>query len=91
MKAFIDRWYAVLRDVLRGKRIILAISSKGGGAYQELMVKTFSEIFDYLGMEKYQILQAAGTSVKTSTRNNSALMEASHAAGLNTVKTLSGL
>jgi multimeric flavodoxin WrbA len=90
MKAFIDRWYAIPLDIFRGKRIILAASSNGGETYQEFMVETFSAIFDYLGMEKYRILQVAGTSAKTSARNNFALMEAAHAAGLDAVKTLRG-
>jgi multimeric flavodoxin WrbA len=59
MKAFIDRWYAVPREVFREKRIILAVSSGGGESYEELMVRMFSEIIDYLDMENYCILRAA--------------------------------
>jgi multimeric flavodoxin WrbA len=88
MKAFIDRWYSIPRVIFKGKRIILAASSNGGETYQELMVEMFIEIIDYLGMEKYRVLQAAGTDAKTSARNNSALIEAAHAAGFDAIKTL---
>ena len=88
MKAFIDRWYAIPRQIFWGKRIILIVSSGGGEAYEELTVKMLIEIIQYLDMEKYHILQAAGTDAKTSARNDIALMEEAYAAGFDAVKTL---
>jgi NAD(P)H-dependent FMN reductase len=88
MKAFIDRWYAVPREIFRGKRIILAISSGGGETYSKLTVRMLSEIIEYLDMEKYRVLQAAGAETKTSARNDTALMGEAYAVGFDAVKTL---
>jgi len=88
MKAFIDRWYAIPREIFRGRRIILTVSSGGGEAYEELTLRMLSEIIKCLGMEKYHVLQAAGADAKTSARNDTVLMEEAHAAGFDAVKTL---
>ena len=88
MKAFIDRWYAVPREVFRGRRIILAISSGGGETYEELTVKMLTEIIEYLDMEEYRILQAASADSKTSVRNDITLMDGAYSAGFDAVKTL---
>jgi multimeric flavodoxin WrbA len=48
MKTFIDRWYAVPRELFRGRRIIIAVSSGGGETYSELTVRMLSEIIEYL-------------------------------------------
>jgi len=88
MKAFIDRWYSVPRDVFKGRRVILAVSSGGGPVYSDLMVKTFEEIFPYLGMEEYRVLQASGSNSKTSARGDARLMKEAHSTGLDAVKTL---
>lgn len=88
MKAFIDRWYAVPREIFREKRIILAVSSGGGESYEELMVRMFSEIIYYLDMENYCILWAAGANSKTYSMSNSALMKSARAAGFDAIKSL---
>jgi NAD(P)H-dependent FMN reductase len=88
MKAFIDRWYAVPREVFRGRRIILAISSSGGETYEELTVKMLSEIIEYLEMEEYRVLQAASADSKTSVRNNATIMNGAYSTGFDAVKTL---
>lgn len=88
MKAFIDRWYSVPRDVFAGKRIILAVSSGGGPIYADLMVKTFEEMLDYLNMEKYKVLQTGGAGSKMAAMMNAELMKEAHATGFDAVKTL---
>ena len=88
MKVWIDRWYSIPRDVFQGKRVILAISSGGGPVYAELMVKTFCEIFSYLGIEDYRILQSQGSNFKTSARSDESLLKEAYTAGLDAVETL---
>lgn len=88
MKAFIDRWYSVPRDVFAGKRIILAVSSGGGPIYANLMVKTFEEMLDYLNMEKYKVLQTGGAGSKMAAMMDAELMKEAHATGFDAVKTL---
>ena len=88
MKAFIDRWYAIPKELFKGRRIILVISSGGGETYAKLTVQMMSEIIQYLDMEKYRVLQAAGAETKTSARNNTDLMLEAHAVGFDSVKTL---
>ncbi|HIH87755.1 TPA: flavodoxin family protein [Candidatus Bathyarchaeota archaeon] len=88
MKAFIDRWYSIPRDVFRGKRVILAVSSGGGSPYSDLMVRTFGEIFAYLDMEEFRVLQTGGADSKTTARGDEHLMRDAHAAGFDAVKTL---
>jgi multimeric flavodoxin WrbA len=86
MKAWIDRWYGVPRDVFKGRRVILAVSSGGGPEYSGLMVKTFGEIFTYLDVEVYAVLQAQGSNTKTSARGDERLMKEAYAAGFEAVK-----
>ncbi len=81
MKAFIDRWYSIPRNVFEGKRVILAVSSGGGKIYADLLVKTFEEIFAYLGIEEYRVLYASGSSSKTAARLDASLMKEAHATG----------
>lgn len=88
MKAFIDRWYSVPRDVFEGRRVILAVSSGGGPDYSDLMVKTFEEIFPYLSMEGYRVLQTSGSNTKTSAKGDERLMKESTSTSFDAVKTL---
>ena len=88
MKAFIDRWYSAPRDLFEGKRIILAVSSGGGPTYSDLMVRTFKEIFPYLGLEEYRVLQAPGSNTKISARGDAMLMSEAYATGHVAVETL---
>jgi multimeric flavodoxin WrbA len=86
MKAWIDRWYSLPRDIFKGRRIILAVSSGGGPEYSGLMVKTFGEIFTYLDVEQYAVLQAQGSKSKTSARGEVSLMKEAYAVGFEAVK-----
>jgi hypothetical protein len=52
------------------------------------MVKTFGEIFSYLGIEEYRILQAHGSNSKTSARSDGSLLKEAYTTGLDVVKTL---
>ncbi len=88
MKAWIDRWYGVPRELFEGKRVILAVSSGGGKIYADLMVKTFEEIFAYLGMEEFRVLYAPASSSKTAAKGDADLIEKAHAAGFEAVKTI---
>ncbi len=88
MKAFIDRWYSIPRDVFRGKRVILAVSSGGGSPYSDLMVRTFGEIFSYLAMEEFRVLQTGGADSKTTARGDECLMRDAYDAGFDAVKKL---
>jgi len=88
LKAFIDRWYGVPRELFRGRRIILAVSSGGGKSYADLTLRMLGEIIPYLGMERFRVLQASGANSKTSAREDAHLMKEAHAAGFDAVKTL---
>ncbi len=89
IKAFIDRWYAVPKEAFRGKRIILTVSSGGGGIYADLMLRMFRDIITYLDMEEFRVIQASGSNTKTSARGNTHIMKEAYSAGLDVVNTLS--
>ena len=80
MKAFVDRWYGVDRDVFRGKGIVLAIPSGGGPYYAKQTVEMLEAIIPYLGMKHIATIQI-GTSGTDSAKNNASLMKQALEAG----------
>jgi multimeric flavodoxin WrbA len=88
MKAVIDRWYGVERNLFRGKRIILAVASGGGSSYSRLTVDMLESIIPYLGMKHIATLKAPGTSGPDSVKRDTALLNKAQATGNMAVKEL---
>ena len=88
MKAFIDRWYGVDRDLFRGKRIVLAVPSGGGSSYSRLTVEMLESIIPYLGMRHVATLKTPGTSGPDSVKRDTTLLKEARAIGRESVKGL---
>ena len=88
MKAFVDRWYSVRRDMFKGKRVILIVSLADKEPSADLMLKTFESIFNYLGVETYNILIKYEATSMTKAKEDKKLMKMAFETGSDAVKTL---
>ena len=61
LKAFIDRWYGVNRDIFKDRKAVLVIplESKNPKTAQHVL-GMFEDIFDYLGMKQIGTILAPG-------------------------------
>lgn len=61
LKAFIDRWYGVSRDVFKGRKAVLAVPFESSNPRTARhVVGMFEDIFAYLGMEQIGTILAPG-------------------------------
>ena len=88
MKAFVDRWYSVRRDMFKEKRVIFVVSLADKEPSADLMLKTFESIFNYLGMETYRLLIKYDATSITSAKKDKELMKMAFETGSDAVKTL---
>ncbi|MFW9923938.1 MAG: NAD(P)H-dependent oxidoreductase [Candidatus Thorarchaeota archaeon] len=87
IKAFIDRWYGLSRQLFVGKKIILVLPSGGGGTfYSRHTLGMFEDIIPYLSMKLIDTILAAGIGSKGEARNVLPLMEKARKAGLEAIK-----
>lgn len=87
LKAFIDRWYGISRDIFKDRRVALVIplgSSNPDTAKHVLGM--FEDIFAYLGMKQIGILLAPGVYERGEANKQSDLLEEATRLGISIAK-----
>ncbi|MHA1576832.1 MAG: flavodoxin family protein [Candidatus Thorarchaeota archaeon] len=76
LKAFIDRWYGISRDIFKNRRVALVIplGSSNPKTAQHLL-GMFEDIFDYLGMKQIGTLLAPGVYERGEAKKRTDLLE----------------
>ncbi|MGY5880881.1 MAG: flavodoxin family protein [Candidatus Thorarchaeota archaeon] len=76
LKAFIDRWYGISRDVFKGRKAVLVIPLESSNPKTaQHVLGMFDDIFGYLGMKQIGTLLAPGVHERGEVKEQSDLIE----------------
>jgi multimeric flavodoxin WrbA len=76
LKAFIDRWYGVNRDIFKNRRVALVIPLESGNPKTaQHVLGMFEDIFEYLGMNQIGTLLAPGIHERGEVKKHPNLIE----------------
>ena len=76
LKAFIDRWYGISRDIFKNRRVALIIPLESSNPKTaQHVLGMFEDIFDYLGMKQIGTLLAPGVYERGEAKKRTDLLE----------------
>ena len=76
LKAFIDRWYGISRDIFKNRRVALVIPlGSSNPSTAQHVLGMFEDIFAYLGMRQIGTLLAPGVHERGEANTRSDLLE----------------